>query len=684
MFSKMVFRNSIRSHKENALFMSSLIISIIAFYVVLSLSSQDVMRYLKTLESDAIQKLFGMIGVLYGFTLFIIFALVFFASRFQIERRSHEFGVYIMMGMKRTKLFFMLLLEDLSSSVIALLVGLPVSVMITEVISLLTVKMVGIGFMGHQSTFSIHAALLTAAGFAAVKLLSTLILSFLLLRKEVGTLLSDAPDNVRKKCYPILQAGILLLGVVLLILAYRKGVTGSAWARTSAMGETVVLGLAGTMLLFRGLRFLIGLIARKVPSGKLRVSTFRQIEDTVIFKSGSMAVCSILILMAASCLASGIAIFCSFNLYDSKRIDYTLTNTFSGRNTDLISKIDEIGLSDKFSYLGVLRLSHPYNAIENDDFDSAFSPDGFEMLRDQLDPEYKEHNPYGKLDGFPFMIRLSDFNALMAAQNEEALELADNELGLYRSASFNGSEELDNEVLAMKPHVTLGGKDFVMTGKVQESPIVTDSFITLSGALIVPDATFDALAGDKMETYVNGILDRSQYTRDSMVEMYMGINRKMDRFGLPYESYLQNMGRQLFYLVAASYITIYLALIFLVVANTILGVQFLMGQKRTARRYKTLVKLGADHGDLYTSSKKQVNWFFGLPILVATVSTFSAVRALFQGILSSRTKLNISAMLPIVVIVISVFALVEYLYMYIVKRSSSRFLATLMTPEREE
>ena len=120
------------------------------------------------------------------------------------------------------------------------------------------------------------------------------------------------------------------------------------------------------------------------------------------------------------------------------------------------------------------------------------------------------------------------------------------------------------------------------------------------------------------------------------------------------------------------------------VANTILGVQFLMGQKRTARRYKTLVKLGADHGDLYTSSKKQVNWFFGLPILVATVSTFSAVRALFQGILSSRTKLNISAMLPIVVIVISVFALVEYLYMYIVKRSSSRFLATLMTPEREE
>lgn len=684
MFSKMVFRNSVRSHKENALFMSSLIISIIAFYVVLSLSSQDVMRYLKTLESEAIQKLFAMIGVLYGFTLFIIFALVFFASRFQIERRSHEFGVYIMMGMKRSKLFFMLLLEDLSSSLIALLVGLPVSVLVTEVISLLTVKMVGIGFMGHQTTFSLHAVLLTAAGFAAVKLASVLILSFLLLRKEVGTLLSDAPDNVRKKNYPVIQAILFLLGALLLILAYRNGVSGTAWERTTAMGQTVLLGIVGTLLLFRGMRFLIGLIARKIPAGKLRVFTFRQIEDTVIFKSGSMAICSILILVAAACLAAGISIFCSFNLYDTKRVDYTLTNTFNGGNTDLVKKIDEIGLSDKFSYLGILRISHPYNAVEGNDFDSAFSGEGFEKLRDQLDPEFKGHYEYRRLDGFPFMIRLSDFNALMTAHGEEAMMLSENELGLYRSASFNDSEELDNEALAQKPHVTLAGKDFVMTGKVQKGPIVSDSYITLSGALIVPDETFDALAGDKTEIYVNGILDRSQYTRDSMVELYTEINRKMDRFGLPYESYLSNMGRQLFYLVAASYITIYLALIFLVVANTILGVQFLMGQKRTARRYKTLVKLGADHSDLYSSSKKQVNWFFGIPILVATVSTYFAVRALFQGILSSRTKLNISAMLPIVVVVVAVFALVEYLYMHIVKRSSSRFLATLMTPEREE
>lgn len=683
MFFKLVFRNSVRSHKENALFMGSLIISIIAFYVVLSLGSQDVMRYLKTLEGDAIRKLFAMISVLYGFTLFIVFALIYFASKYQIERRAHEFGVYIMMGMKKTKLLLMLLLEDISSSGLALLIGLPVSVLITEVISLVTVKMVGIGFMGHQSTFSLSAALLTAAGFFLTKLLAFLILSVKLARKEVGSLLSDAPDNVRKKDYPAISAVLLILGVVCLVLAYRRGLSGNAWATVATLRDTVVLGLLGTILLFRGIRVLIGIIARKAPGGKLSVFTFRQIEDTVIFKSGTLAICSILILVASSCLAAGIGTFASYDMYDTKRIDYTFTNIFNGSDDDLKARLSELGVSGNFSYLDELRLSHPY-IVGEENYDSAFQAGEFAKLQDELDPDFEKHNQWGRIDGFPFMIRLSDYNALVTAMGEKPLELKDGELGLYRSGSFTYSEDLDNLVLSKRPHVTLLGKEYVMTGKMQSAPIVTDSFIALSGALIVPDQDFDYFAAGKEEVYLNGLLDRAKYSRSTMVKTYTDINAVLDKTDLDYESYLQNMGRQLFYLVAASYVTIYLALIFLVVANTILGVQFLMGQKRASGRYKTLVKLGADHKAMYKSSKRQINWYFGLPIAVACASTFFATKSLFFGILSSRTKVNMDKMLPVVAIVAAVFCLVECVYMLIVKRSSSRFLETLMTPEREE
>ena len=84
---------------------------------------------------------------------------------------------------------------------------------------------------------------------------------------------------------------------------------------------------------------------------------------------------------------------------------------------------------------------------------------------------------------------------------------------------------------------------------------------------------------------------------------------------------------------------------FLVVANTIVGVQFLMSQQKTGRRYQTLIRLGATYESLCQSAGKQIAWFMGLPVLVAAVSSLFGVRALFTGILSSRTRGTVSEML---------------------------------------
>ena len=143
MFSNLILRNSRRSLKENGLFFSSLVISIVAFYMVLSISTQDVMLFLKKMESDAVDRLLTMIPVFYLITLDILVFLTYFACKYQFERRRHEFGVYLMMGMRRSKLFGMLLAEDLVSSVLALVIGLPVAVLLSEMTSLVTAKLVG-------------------------------------------------------------------------------------------------------------------------------------------------------------------------------------------------------------------------------------------------------------------------------------------------------------------------------------------------------------------------------------------------------------------------------------------------------------------------------------------------------------------------------------------------------------
>lgn len=197
MFSELVARNSRRSRRENGLFFTSLLISIVAFYIILSLSHQDVMVFLQRMESDAVNRLLSLVPVLYGLTLFILFFLVYYANRFQPARRRHEFGVYLMLGMQRRKLFGMLLAEDLHSSLIALAIGLPAALLISEVISLVTARLVGLGIVGHRFTLSLSAIVWTAVGFLLIKLLASLILSGKIVREEIGALLTETPEGTK-------------------------------------------------------------------------------------------------------------------------------------------------------------------------------------------------------------------------------------------------------------------------------------------------------------------------------------------------------------------------------------------------------------------------------------------------------------------------------------------------------
>ena len=76
MFFELVRKNGRKTWRENGIFFVSLIVSIIAFYIFLSLENQDVIVFLKTMESDAVQKLLAMLPVFYGVSLFFLFCLV--------------------------------------------------------------------------------------------------------------------------------------------------------------------------------------------------------------------------------------------------------------------------------------------------------------------------------------------------------------------------------------------------------------------------------------------------------------------------------------------------------------------------------------------------------------------------------------------------------------------------------
>ena len=109
MFFRQIRRSAAKNRKNNSLFFGTLVAAIVAFYTLLSLESQDVIRFLKTLESDAIERLMLLIPVVYAVSLFFVFFLVYFAYRYQMDGRRKEFGLYLMLGMGRGRLFAMLM-----------------------------------------------------------------------------------------------------------------------------------------------------------------------------------------------------------------------------------------------------------------------------------------------------------------------------------------------------------------------------------------------------------------------------------------------------------------------------------------------------------------------------------------------------------------------------------------------
>lgn len=695
MFSNLILRNSRRNRKENGLFFSSLVISIVAFYIILSLSKQDVMIFLAKMESDAVSRLLLMIPVFYVMTLGILFFLSYFACKYQLERRRKEFGVYLMMGMRRSKLFIMLLAEDLLSSILALVIGLPVAVLLSELISLVTAKLVGMGIIGHQFTFSLSAVCFTVAGFLAIKLTAFLILSGKISRQEIGTLLAHSSGNEKKQKRAFVYGICTVLGVIMLAAAYTMAIQGIAWYAADMMLLTMLLGLLGTILLFYGMRAVIALLVKAGKANrKLHVFSFRQIQENVIHQSTAMAISSLLILAALCCFGAGISIASA----NQQGGDHVLDYTFQEDNTEepqdalphLQTVLKENDLESQFSQLFDMRIGYVQTTK---DYDNVFQMDSvMESLRNLTQSEDRDIllNNLSYAD-YPHLICLSDYNDLLKAAGKPALTLAENEAAVYQDTEFTNVSRMAmlNKIISSHPETILDGNPVYLTGDIQSVDLVTDRSITLSFALILPDEQFLQYTNGDYEVYINGIMSQDAARAGSLMNAISDMNARLDGIGLQdmgivYESYLQNIGRQLFYMVAASYITIYLAIIFLVVANTIMGVQFLMNQQQTGRRYQTLVHLGATYKDICLSARKQIGWFVGLPVFVAAISSIFGVKALFTGLLSSLLQGTQREMLVVSAAMIFLLCVVEYIYMSVIKRSSDRYLLTLMQPQREE
>ncbi|QII82394.1 FtsX-like permease family protein [Jeotgalibaca arthritidis] len=694
MFFRLIYRNAKRSRQENLIYFATLVTAVASFYMILSLERQDVILYLRDFESMAVDRLFALMPILYGIALFLLFFLVLFANRYQLDRRSKEFGMYLMMGMRQRKLFALLLAEGLLTSLFALTIGTVIGGILAEMISLATSRLIGQGIIDHQPSFSLIAVAYTAVGFLFIQVLALLFLSVQLFNRELQQLLNGQVSKKQALGTTKTNSLTFVAGLIILIVAYYLALRYFWLVNNVMISLSVILGIIGTILLIRGLARLLNSLAMKTKQTQgLRIFTLRQLQENIANRAISVAVSSLLMMLSVMFLAEGAATILSSG--DNLNRDSSVYHfTLLGDNKEIEKVLTSAELAPYVDHLNPLTLGYNQTADQVDW--SAFRKEIVDHLPEGVvDPQVAEPGVYNISTEIPemenilglvdsqigYLITESGYNRILEASNQPTIQLTDDQVALYVNPTVGHANQPElNQLLVEnkdQPLLKLDGQQMRILPNLAMKDLVTDRSITIMAALVVKDTRFQQLVKvENRETYWNFRLPQTLIDRDGLMTPMKEANDLLNDKGFYVESYLQNFGRHLFYVVAGSYTMLYLAFLFLVIGCTVLALQFLTQLKQTKSRYKTLSFLGAKADQMQDSLKKQVASYFLFPLIPAMVSGTVGITAMKTYIRYNADFLpSISNMLPFVLMMVGTFLLVQWGYAWAVYKTATRDIA---------
>ena len=124
MLFKLSARNIRKSMQNYLIYFATLILGVAIFYVFNALGSQTVMLKVSSNTEEIIGLMNEAMSVVSVFVSVVLGFLVVYASTFLMKRRKKEFGIYLTLGMGKTQVAKILVIETLLIGVISLVIGL--------------------------------------------------------------------------------------------------------------------------------------------------------------------------------------------------------------------------------------------------------------------------------------------------------------------------------------------------------------------------------------------------------------------------------------------------------------------------------------------------------------------------------------------------------------------------------
>lgn len=635
MLFKLALKNISKSIKDYAIYFCTLILGVAIFYIFNAIDDQTVMM---SVSSSTYQIIKLMTNILSGVSVFVSLILGFlivYASRFLIKRRNKEFGIYLTLGMSKRKISLILFIETLIIGFISLFVGLGLGFLLSQLMSIVVANMFEADLTKFHFIFSLSACVKTLIYFSIMYFVVMIFNTININRCRLIDLLhfNKKSEKIRLK-NPYVCTIIFIVSCCALGFAYYE-VTGGIGKLTNVNNifEPIIIGTISTFLIFWSLSGLILKIFMNIKSiyyKGLNSFTLRQFSSKINTMTFSMTVICLMLFITICVLSSALSMKNSMSnnlkklapadIEFTKKIDITNDSKYS------VKQVEDSKVSIEES---LKQLNFDIDSNLKDTVNFNVYVDQNLTVKDTLGNYYeisKEKYPLLIYNNIEELITISDYNKIAKIFNLKEYTLENDEYIIV--SNYQEWSKIRNEGLKL-------GTNIIINGKLYKPKFLNcmDGFYEMNasyanfGFFVVPDTSVTGLMKEEevMIANYNAKTTKQKKKIDNMIskldeEPYIKNTTLEARTKTDIAEASLGLGGM------ATFIGLYLGIIFLISCAAILALKELSESSDNLEKFKMLRKIGVDEKMINKGLFRQIGIFFMFPLLVAIIHSIFGIQ----------------------------------------------------------
>ena len=623
MLSKLALRNVKRSSRDYIIYLITITIAFSLMFAMNLVSWSDAVVDLYDNMNDTFKNVVIFINVI---VVFVICFLINYTTKFMFEKRSKEFGTYMLLGIKKKKISRLFLLENILFGFIALVLSIPIGFVFSQFISLFIVKIMELP-QAIFIEFNFMSVVLLLLYFFLIYLFVLFLARRRIKKINIYNLLYLEKQNEEKvikknKNRNLLFVISMLIGIGSYIFLHST-LTNDVMMNQSILTYAIVgiflfiISIYGVMFSLSDFLLSIVLKSKKIKYSKDNLFVARTFSSKARTMGMTFGTLGVLIMFTL--------LFLNFSSLNKASYDYIneTTSPFDVsaffETEEPLSKVYDV-VDENYTIVDSVRYNVYLNTNSN---------------IEKLLPAYSyTSEPYDKI------IRLSDYNHLLKIKGKNQVTLNNDEYILVydRSDSFL-AEDSSIKTITLSNGITLNQKS--TTTELEFAGLTNAGY-----AVVVPDDAINGLGIYQYFMAIDTKEDTSAELEKKLVEALRSDLCEVDEEGHEFcSTYRINIrgttleeSNVMSAIVTA--ICVYMSFIFSAIVGTILAIQTLSDSTKYNYRYMVLKRLGVKDEKLYQTIRKQLFVLFGVPAVYPIIISFAVVYLLnrvYKSILPSPT-----------------------------------------------